>query len=117
MKAKIKATGEYIEVEQRGSTFLNTNDGSLYNVKELDFNVVDDMMSEQERWYWKDKHIQAAIAAMQGMLANPQTFEQIEHDERYKEIRGGNKVQLVAIASVMYANALITELQKKGSEQ
>ena len=61
MKARIKATGEYIEVQQRGPTFLDTNNGSLYNVEELDLNVVDDMMSEQERWYWNDKRIQAAI--------------------------------------------------------
>lgn len=112
MKAKIKATGEYIEVEQRGSTFLNTNDGSLYNVKELDLNVVDDMMSEQEKWYWKDKHIQAAIAAMQGMLANPQTFEQIDHDERYKEVCSGDKTKIVAKSSVMYADALVAELKR-----
>lgn len=60
--------------------------------------------------------IQAAIAAMQGMLANPQTFEQLDHDERYKDIRGGDKFQIVAIASVMYANALDDELEKGGND-
>lgn len=65
---------------------------------------------------WQQVRIQAAMYAMQGMLANPQTFEQIEHDERYKEIRGGDKVQLVAMASVMYADALVAELQKKGGQ-
>lgn len=113
MKAKIRATGEYIEVEQRGPTFINMNDGSLYNVEELDLNVVDDMMSEQEKWYWKDKHVQAAIAAMQGMIANPQTFEQLVHDKGYEKICGGDKSQIIAIASVMYADALIAELQKR----
>ena len=65
---------------------------------------------------WQHYRIQAAIAAMQGMLANPQTFEQLEHDERYKDIRGGDKLQIVAIASVMYADALIEELKKGGDK-
>ena len=67
----------------------------------------------KQKAYWQQYRTQASIAAMQGMLANPQTFEQIDHDERYKEIRGDDKVQLVAMASVMYADVLIEELQKK----
>ena len=63
---------------------------------------------------WQHYRIQAAIAAMQGMIANPQTFEQLVRDKGYKEIRGGDKSQIIAIASVMYADALIAELQKKG---
>lgn len=73
-------------------------------------------MTQQEIWYWNDKRIQAAIAAMQGMIANPQTFEQLDHDKGYKEVCGGNKSQIIAIASVMYADALIAEL-KKGNKQ
>lgn len=65
---------------------------------------------------WQHYRIQAAIAAMQGMIANPQTFEQLDHDKGYKEIRGGDKSQIVAISSVMYADALIAELQKKGGQ-
>lgn len=67
----------------------------------------------RERESWNHYRNQAAIAAMQGMLTNPQTFEQLDHDERYQNIRGGDKTQLIAIASVMYADALIAELQKK----
>lgn len=52
---------------------------------------------------------------MQGMIANPQTFEQLDHDKGYQEIRGGDKSQIVAIASVMYADALVVEL-KRGVE-
>ena len=59
--------------------------------------------------------IQAAIAAMQGMISNPQTFEQLNHDDGYKAIRGGDKSQIVAIASVMYADALVEELKKGGN--
>lgn len=49
---------------------------------------------------------------MQGMIANPQTFEQIDHDEGYKEVCCGDKTKIVAIASVMYANAFVEELKR-----
>lgn len=113
MKARVKATGKYIEVEQRGSTFLNTNDGSLYNVKELDLNVVDDMMSEQEKWYWKDKHIQASIAAMQSYISDGERMALISKKFDYDD-----KIisKFIAEGAVMYADALIAELQKKGGQ-
>lgn len=65
---------------------------------------------------WKHYRIQAAIAAMQGMIANPQTFEQLVHDKGYKEVCGGDKSQIIAIASVMYADALVAELKKGGED-
>ena len=61
---------------------------------------------------WEQVRIQAAIAAMQGMLANPQTFEQIDHDKGYKEVCDGDKTKIVARASVMYADALVAELKR-----
>lgn len=75
----------------------------------------DKHMTQQEIWYWKDKHVEAAIAAMQGMIANPQTFEQLANDKGYKEVCEGNKSQIIAIASVMYADALIAELKKENN--
>lgn len=65
---------------------------------------------------WQHYRIQAAIAAMQGMIANPQTFEQLDHDKGYQEICGGDKSQIIAIASVMLADALISELKKGGQQ-
>lgn len=102
MKAKIKATGKIIEVEQRGSTFLNTNDGSLYNVKELDLNVVDDMMSEQEKWYWKDKRIQAAIEIAGRATFTFDKFGNIPEDD----------FAFCAKRAVQMADALIAELKE-----
>lgn len=112
IKARVKATGKLLEnvipimsVDNKFVMFHEYgSDDDYYYYEELDFSNVIDL--EQAR-------VQASIAAMQGMLANPQTFEQIDHDERYKEIRGGDKVQLVAMTSVMYADALIAEIQKK----
>lgn len=101
MKARVKATGKYIEVEQRGSTFLDINDGSLYNVEELDLNVVDDMLSEQERWYWNDKRIQAAIE-----IAGRATFT----FDKLGNIPD-NDFAVCAKRAVQMADALIEELR------
>lgn len=68
--------------------------------------------SKPDELYWQKVQAKAAIAAMQGLIANPQTAEQIDHNDDYKEIRNGDKVQLVAMASVMYAGALVLELKK-----
>ncbi len=106
MKARIKATGKYIEVEQRGSTFLDTNDGSLYNVGELDLNVIDDMMSEQEKWYWNDKRIQAAIWITGRATFNFDKLGNIPDDD----------FAICAKRAVQMADALIAELQKKGGQ-
>jgi len=107
MKARIKATGKEIIVEPYGDEFakiLPDGDYKVYTKQELVFSNETD---------WQHYRIQAAIAAMQGMIANPQTFEQLDYDKGYQEIRGGDKSQIVAIASVMYAEALIEELKRK----
>jgi len=67
-------------------------------------------MTEQEKWYWKDKHIQAAIAAMQGMLANPK-----HHDVQV--VSGCPFSNFYAINAVMCADALIAELKKENNGQ
>ena len=110
MKARIKATGEILEILDigvSGKYFYLSND-KKYSRNELEF--------LSETIDWQHYRIQASIAAMQGMLANPKTFEQLEHDERYKDIRGGDKLQIVVIASVMYGYTLVEELKKRGGQ-
>ncbi len=110
MKARVKATGKLLEkvipimsVDNKVVMFHECGtENDYYYYEDLDFsNTID----------WEQVRIQIAIAAMQGMIANPQTFEQLVHDKGYKEIRGGDKSQIIAIASVMYADALIEELK------
>jgi len=110
MKARVKATGKLLEnvipimsVDSKVVMFHEYGtENDYYYYEDLDFsNTID----------WEQVYIQAAIAAMQGMLANPQTFEQIDHDEGYKEVCGGDKLKIVAKASVMYADALVAELK------
>lgn len=103
---KVKATGEIVDVTicvaTAGNPLYTTSGGVTY--------LGDDI--EPAEPDWQHYRIQAAIAAMQGMLANPQTFEQIDHDKGYKEVCDGDKTKIVARASVMYAYALTAELKR-----
>lgn len=97
MKAKVKGTNEIVEVKPKGtSTTIHmscsefvSEDGRVFPSIYLDIiNEVD----------WEQVRIQAAVSAMQGILAN--------------ERRIGN-MEDTASSSIMYADALIEELQKK----
>lgn len=72
--------------------------GTIYEVEKID--------------YWKTLRTQAAIAAMQGMLSNPDTFNQYANNKAYgKKI--GSIEKVIALASVMYADALIEQLKEE----
>lgn len=105
MKARVKATGEVIEA------IININaqqvagigarrvyegsDGNTYFETELDFdNVFPD---------WQQVRIQAAIAAMKSLIT---CYEGVSNAE-----------QKVIEKSVIYADALVAELKKKGGQK
>lgn len=75
-------------------------------IKELRQEVAE---MNKEREYWQQARIQAAIAAMQGMLANPK-----HHDIQVES--GVPFSKFYAINAVVCADALIAELQKKGGQ-
>lgn len=108
MKAKVKATGKVIEVEKiieyselPGTPFgtdyeyyKDEDNQKTYNEDELDFiNIYPD---------WQKVRIQAAIAAMQGLLNA--TCAEI-YTLRIEE-------EIIAKDAVAYADALIEELKK-----
>ena len=68
---------------------------------------------------WEEARIQAAIAAMQGQLANDESVKQMIETLDYASLPDKTKayMNLVAQSSVMLADALVAELQKKGGEQ
>ena len=59
-----------------------------------------------EREYWQHYRIQAAIAAMQAELSNPNNTFMMCEDKR----------AIIVRRAVGYADALIAELQKKGGQ-
>lgn len=68
---------------------------------------------------WQQARIQAAIAAMQGQLSNDESVKQMIETLDSVALPDKTKayMNLVARSSVMLADALVAELQKKGGEQ
>lgn len=56
---------------------------------------------------WKQVRAQAAIAAMQGLLANPVAFENLKANTESGEM---SELVIIAKASVLYADTLLIEL-------
>ncbi|WP_415959283.1 hypothetical protein [Paraprevotella xylaniphila] len=104
MKARVKETGEIVEVEylfDDGTAFVNGKCLKGYvKVSKLDF-----FSDFEDKEKWQQVRIQAAIAAMQGMVdGQVHTSSKIALSENIKTM---------AVKSVMCADALVAELKKK----
>lgn len=101
MKARRKDNGQWVDVHYHGSScggfvrfFKEYNSDVKYTEEELIFEKEEKISS-----YWFNFRNQAAISAMQGMLANNGLI--LEDGDTY------------ACLAVRYADALIEELNKK----
>lgn len=98
MKAILKATGETVEVNSSGTMSIScgayrTNDGRMIPATALEFEKVID---------WEQRRYEIAKAAMQGRLSN-----------QYGDVLVGERdFEGVAVSSVGFADALISELKK-----
>lgn len=111
MKAKIRQTGEIVDVICYGGSPLNRSDVLDY-VNYIDSQGVEHTEPNHLNYFWDfepievdtDEHWRnvrerAAIAAMQGMLSNPAMY--LADGDTYPKV------------AVEYADALIEELKKK----
>ena len=109
MKARVKATGELVEVDECGQAFKDMRmdymdtKGRYYKSEDLDFN--DNTPFD----YWTRLEHQYAGMAMQGMLSNTTLITVLfdatkDHDELLKE---------VIICSHEYAHALVEKYKKE----
>lgn len=71
------------------------------------FTLYEESPYNKERRELRERY---AGIAMGAIINNSDTFRQIESDPEYRKI--GNNFELIARASIMYANALIVELRK-----
>ena len=105
MKARIRATGDIYNV-------IDMNDyRNRFKLEGYNWYTMGEIeLIEGNEPDWQHYRIQAAIAAMQGQLANQVLTENmIESVENVADFP-----KVVANASVRIADALIAELQKKG---
>ena len=111
MKARRSGTND--QWEEIKYVQLKDSD-TLYKAEVMEFDVP---LSESELYeqiglenrlqdYWQDVRERAAIAAMQGMLANPELMETMNWNGR--DYRWN-----IEKRAILYADALIEELKKK----
>ena len=101
MKARVKATGNIVDVkwyghDSMGTIYADITHTTKYYEYELDFNTVYD--------YWTRLEHQAAIAAMQGILSNP-AFPKHSQDGYYKKNVVNNACE--------YAHVLVEKMKEK----
>ena len=105
MKARIKATGEFIEVVpsiyDKGS--YDGNDGYTYTKESL-------IMLENEPDYWEKLTHQYAGMAMQGMMNNSFLVGEFKKDPNNGISDMSN---IITKAAVIYATALVNRLKEE----
>lgn len=109
MKAKIKATGEIINIASYAKITLDKCDsyGTPIEVRPEEVELIANMEEDE---HWQDVRERAAIAAMQGILSNSDAFKQYATNKEYKKM--GDVTKVIALSSCMYADALIEQLKK-----
>ena len=106
MKARIKATGEIVEVTRIVDRYVMTHHphAITFEKDELDFDIEDDPD------YWERLEHQYAGMAMQGILSNPKLFKATAKNA---EEFGLIVPQTVAIDANCFAHALVQKLKEK----
>lgn len=98
MKARIISTGEIIKIADYARVTLDKCDdyGNPIEVPFEDIELIKDSSSTID---WQQARIQAAIAAMKGLISNPDDFTTNQSPSG------------IAKKSVMFADALVKELK------
>lgn len=116
MKARVKATGDIIDVEHiihtlsggRNVERYETED-AIYVVDELDFDVKEKSLPKDEPDYWEKLKHQYAGMAMRGLLSNS---SYIENFVKYS-VEGDSLAERVSINAIDYATTLINKLKEE----
>lgn len=101
MKARIKETGEIVDIEDMSIVTYKSSDGTYVKTLIKNFTFLD----AEKDYYTKLEH-QYAGMAMQGILTNPIGFENIR-------ARGVNIQIETALLAREFAHALVQELKEE----
>lgn len=98
MKAKIKKTGEIVNLASYATIALDQSDswGNPIELKPEEVELMPDVVGDE---HWQDVRERAAIAAMQGIMSNPELI----YDKCYE----------IIARAIRYADTLVEELKKK----
>ena len=100
MKARVKATGEIVEVIAIDGDWLFCSDGTHYGVESLEG-------IEQEIDYWTRLEHQYAGMAMQGILSSESIIQELDRQ------RIVNRGIVLSDMAICYATALVQKLKEK----
>lgn len=102
MKARIKATGEIINIADYAKITLDTCDswGNPIEVQPEEIELIQEVSKDE---HWQDVKERAAIAAMQGILANTY-LHHTANNGTYREI---------VIRAIDYATELVNKLKEE----
>ena len=104
MKARVKATGDIIEISEACSYLYAENYDKSYNLNELEFlDVKEKSLPKDEPDYWEKLKHQYAGMAMQGILAN------CNHQLWEREVNS----ESIAKQSYKIAAALVNKLKEE----
>lgn len=104
MKARIKTTGEIVDVyheTQHGTPKMIYKESVLVNSRMWAEDELELLNQNNDNEHWQDVRERAAIAAMQGLLANPN----LVYDNSEE------KINIIARA-IRYTDALVEQLKK-----
>ena len=103
MKARIKATGEIVNLADYAKITLDQCDswGNPIEVKPEEVDLLPDITEDE---HWQDVRERAAIAAMQGMLSNPKLISTGTLETYYN---------IDVNKAINFADRLVQELKKK----
>ena len=110
MKARVKATGEVIEISEDCSRLYAENYDKSYNLNELEFlDAKEKSFPKDEPDYWEKLKHQAAIAAMRGILSNSDYIERFTAHT----VDGISCVDSLTSYANDYATALVEKLKNE----
>lgn len=100
MKARVKATGEIVEIIAIDEPYLFCSDGAHYGIESLEG-------IEHEIDYWTRLEHQYAGMAMQGMVSNSEMFIELGN------AKGLSVENAIAEASIKIARAIVGKMKEE----
>lgn len=110
MKARVKATGEIINIADYARVTLDRCD-SYGNPIELSFDEVEILQERSDNIDWEQRRYELAKAAMQALISNSFFMKNLgmyldEHPDKKMDA-----IEVVAIESINYTDVLIKKLK------
>lgn len=112
MKARVKATGEIINIADYARVTLDKCD-SYGSPIELSFDEVEILQERSDNIDWEQRRYELAKAAMQGILSNEEEVGYACSGATYKENEKHTVPKAVAQFAIACADVLINELKGK----